>query len=292
MNSYFVVTVLEDAEDRPTQKSSTCRTFQGGQCSGVVRSPSSSVVLGRTPQLVPSRLPLSPGIWPNVLMASIWSFARSSLRGRLRSALAMAFVIALAGGVSLAALSGARRTDSAIGRFVTYFRPAQGQIEAPSKDFAAISRLPEVAATEAGAFMLLVPLDRKGRVDHSYEISTVALLDHLDFSRPLVVAGRLSRANQMNEVVVNPSAQILSPTNRKLPNRRRLMNCRPVNLVHAVQRRHDDERRRASVSRMLGHARQDGATIGRRAPWRSPVGTLAVVGPLRDLPAFAAWCQS
>ena len=83
MNSYFVVTVLEDAEDRPTQKSSTCRTFQGGQCSGVVRSPSSSVLLGRTPHLVPSRLPLSPGIWLNVLMASIWSFARSSLRGRL-----------------------------------------------------------------------------------------------------------------------------------------------------------------------------------------------------------------
>ena len=120
----------------------------------------------------------------------------------------MAFVIALAGGVSLAALAGARRTDSAIGRFVTYFGPAQGQIEAPSSDFVAISRLPEVAATEAGAFMLLEPLDRKARVDHSYEVSTVAVLDHLDFSRPLVVAGRLPRANQMNEVVVNPSAAI------------------------------------------------------------------------------------
>ena len=69
----------------------------------------------------------------------------------------MAFVIAVAGGLSLAALAGARRTDSAIGRFDTYFRPAQGQIAAPSNDFAAISRLPEVAATEAGAFMLLVP---------------------------------------------------------------------------------------------------------------------------------------
>lgn len=56
--------------------------------------------------------------------------------------------------------------------------------------------------------MLLEPIDRKARVDHSYEVSTVALLDHLDFSRPLVVAGRLPRANQMNEVVVNPSAAI------------------------------------------------------------------------------------
>jgi hypothetical protein len=123
----------------------------------------------------------------------------------------MAFVIALAGGVSLAALAGARRTDSAIGRFVTYFGPAQGQIEAPSSDFVAISRLPEVAATEAGAFMLLEPLDREARVDHSYEVSTVAVLDHLDFSRPLVVAGRLPRANQMNEVVVNPSACATRP---------------------------------------------------------------------------------
>ena len=120
----------------------------------------------------------------------------------------MTLVIAVAGGISLAAFAGARRTDSAVGRFVTYFRPAQGQIEAPPRDFSAIARLPEVAATEAGAFMLLAPLDRTRRADRSYEISTVALLDHLRFSRPLVLAGRLPRANEINDVVVNPSAAL------------------------------------------------------------------------------------
>lgn len=92
-----------------------------------------------------------------------------------------------------------------VGRFVTQFQPAQGQIEAPTRDFSAIAALPQVSATEAGAFMLLAPIDRTGRVNRSYEISTVDLLDHLDFSRPLILAGRLPGANDVNDVVVNPS---------------------------------------------------------------------------------------
>ena len=122
--------------------------------------------------------------------------------------MAMVLVIAIAGGISLAALAGARRTDSAVGRFVASFRPAQGQIEAPTRDFSDIAKLPEVAATEAGAFMLLAPTERTGRVDRSYEISPIDLLNHLDFSRPLVLSGRLPRANEVNDVVVNPSAAL------------------------------------------------------------------------------------
>jgi hypothetical protein len=120
----------------------------------------------------------------------------------------MVLVIAIAGGIALAALAGARRTDSAVGRFVTYFRPAQGQISAPPKDFKSIAGLPDVAATESGADMLLAPIDRTGRVDHSYVISTLDLLSHLHFSRPVVLAGRLPRANEVNDVVVNPSAAL------------------------------------------------------------------------------------
>src|ERR1700722_16934794 len=144
----------------------------------------------------------------NSTMAAVWACARSSLKGRFRSTIAMTLVIAIAGGISLAAFAGARRTDSAVGRFVTYFRPAQGQIEAPPREFSAIARLPEMASTEAGAFMLLAPLDRTGRVNRSYEISTVALLDNLRFSRPLVLAGRLPRADEVNDVGVNPSAAL------------------------------------------------------------------------------------
>lgn len=141
-------------------------------------------------------------------MAAVWAYARSAFRGRYRSAIAMALVIAIAGGISLAVFAGARRTDSAVGRFVTYFRPAEGQISAPPKDFNAIAKLPEVAATESGAFMLLAPLDRTGRVVRSYVISTLALVNHLHFSRPLVLAGRLPGANEADDVVVNPSAAL------------------------------------------------------------------------------------
>ena len=141
-------------------------------------------------------------------MAAVWAYARSAFRGRYRSAIAMALVIAIAGGISLAVFVGARRTDSAVGRFVTYFRPAEGQISAPPKDFNAIAKLPEVAATESGAFMLLAPLDRTGRVVRSYVISTLALVNHLHFSRPLVLAGGLPGANEADDVVVNPSAAL------------------------------------------------------------------------------------
>ena len=148
----------------------------------------------------------APGF--NSQVPAVWACARSSLKARFRSTIVMTLVIAIAGGISLAALAGARRTDSAVGRFVTYFRPAQGQIEAPPRDFTAIARLPEVSATQAGAFMLFAPLGPTGRPDRSYVIGATTLLDHLHFSRPLVLAGRLPRANEANDVVVNPSAAL------------------------------------------------------------------------------------
>src|SRR5262245_5812750 len=51
-------------------------------------------------------------------MPAVWLRFRAELRTRWRALLAVALLVGLAGGAALAALAGARRTDTAFGRLV------------------------------------------------------------------------------------------------------------------------------------------------------------------------------
>ncbi len=51
-------------------------------------------------------------------MAAVWFRFRAELRTRWRSALGLALLVGLAGGIVLTAIAGARRTDSAYPRFI------------------------------------------------------------------------------------------------------------------------------------------------------------------------------
>jgi ABC-type uncharacterized transport system permease subunit len=56
-------------------------------------------------------------------MAAVWVRARAELRRRWRATVLLMFVVGLAGGAVMAAVAGARRTDSAMDRFLAYNRP-------------------------------------------------------------------------------------------------------------------------------------------------------------------------
>src|SRR5438128_12147173 len=58
-------------------------------------------------------------------VAAVWMAARAQLRRRWGATVALALLVGLAGGVVLAAVAGASRTDTAMDRFVAYSRPEE-----------------------------------------------------------------------------------------------------------------------------------------------------------------------
>jgi hypothetical protein len=84
-------------------------------------------------------------------MTAVWARGRAELRSRWRSWLALAILLGLAGGVVLALVAGARRTDTAYDRLLAAERPAD--LEVQVGDLA-----------DAGVPEPLAALDRLGRL--------------------------------------------------------------------------------------------------------------------------------
>ncbi len=86
-------------------------------------------------------------------MTAVWARLRAELRSGLRSLIALALVLGVFGGVTLASLAGGRRTDSAYDRFISTMRPPQafvlsgqgGQTGFPPVDLHRVLALPQVA---------------------------------------------------------------------------------------------------------------------------------------------------
>jgi hypothetical protein len=138
-------------------------------------------------------------------MGAIAFWARTDVRRGLRSALLLLVGIGVAGGVSLAALAGARRTDTAVDRFVAYAKPSNGAVVASPSVYARIARLPQVAFATRAARFGLARLDATGRPIASDVLGAVSVAD-LRGGRGILVAGREPRANRPDEVIVNVSA--------------------------------------------------------------------------------------
>ena len=76
----------------------------------------------------------------------------------------LTLITALMGSVAVAGLAGARRTDTAVARFLQYVGPIQGQVSTDHPaTMAKIAALPDVAYSETGALMLVIPVAIDGR---------------------------------------------------------------------------------------------------------------------------------
>jgi hypothetical protein len=93
----------------------------------------------------------------------VWLCVRSRLRQDWRSLVVLTLITALMGSVALAGLAGARRTDTAVGRFLQYAGPMLGQVSADPATMDKIAALPDVAYSEIGALMLVTPVTVDGR---------------------------------------------------------------------------------------------------------------------------------
>ena len=132
---------------------------------------------------------------------------RSDLRRRWRSWLAIVVLAGLIGGMSMAAVAGWRRTNSAMERFFEYHEAANGYTEGrfTAQDVEAI---PGVAAAIGGDYFLLAPIDDAGRVhpEHLGQVSpfsTTSPKVYTGFGRPILVDGAFPDPSVATEVAVD-----------------------------------------------------------------------------------------
>ena len=142
-------------------------------------------------------------------MGAIWYRARSELRRRWAGTLVLAVLVGVAGAAVLTAVAGARRTDTALDRFVEYHRPDTLELTLGDRglDPAAVARLPQVASTGRAAYVLMAPSRPDGTPDPNAAgvINPFLLIpEHGPAIRPLLVDGRLpDQERQPLETVVD-----------------------------------------------------------------------------------------
>jgi FtsX-like permease family len=139
-------------------------------------------------------------------MAAVWARARAELRRRWRATVLLMVVVGLAGGAVMAAVAGARRTDSAMDRFLAWSRPMQ--VLLGGVDYEAVRRLPQVADADESAYVAMTPSTPAGAPDpgalgsiNPFPAVHGRLL--VTSERPILVRGRLPDPARPLEVAVD-----------------------------------------------------------------------------------------
>ena len=141
-------------------------------------------------------------------MRAVWLRVRAGLRQDWRSPLVLALITGLMGSLVLVSLAGARRTDTAVPRFLAWSGPTEGQVAGvPFATLGRLRRLPGLAYSERGAFMLMAasPAGQPAAARPG-QVTTWALIDTPPQSRAIVVAGRRPNPARADEVMINEAA--------------------------------------------------------------------------------------
>jgi ABC-type lipoprotein release transport system permease subunit len=141
-------------------------------------------------------------------MAAVRVRAAAELRRRWKATVLLAVLIGLTGGVVLAAVAGARRTDTVMDRFLAYHQATNVAVEVQGLDTDAVRRLPMVAEVAEGAYMVMVVALPSGEPnpDAFGEINPFGGRGEPwpgSSNRPILVAGRLPSKDRPLEVAVD-----------------------------------------------------------------------------------------
>jgi putative ABC transport system permease protein len=144
-------------------------------------------------------------------MTAVWVRAMKELRARWRAWLAIALMVGIAGGVVMAAAAGARRTDSAVPRFLAYAQATTafvGPVDPSAAPavvplFPTLARLPQVESATALARLLSADT-----TSHSgaTPVSVLAFMTPGLNSRPILAAGKLFDPSDAGQAMINESA--------------------------------------------------------------------------------------
>lgn len=140
-------------------------------------------------------------------MAALWIRGRTDLRRRWASLLLLVVLTSLAGGVVIGAVAGARRTDTAMARFVEEFRPNDGEVDAETDaDLATIAARPEVKAMGRQSYVLLDPSGDGNDLGTVNFFIAGDARTYRRFDRLRVVSGQMFRYDRPYEIVLDDQA--------------------------------------------------------------------------------------
>ncbi len=145
----------------------------------------------------------------NDAMGIAWYARRASWRRSWRAALAVAVIGGLLGAVGLASLAGARRTDSAYGRYLASINASTVMINVPGPVLPVIQHIEHLPGVSSGAAWLglnATPIVG-GKPDDSFLTNGVAGSFDGEYFRQdkvTVLAGHLPPAGATDEVVLTP----------------------------------------------------------------------------------------
>ena len=146
---------------------------------------------------------------------ALWVRARSELRSRLRSWIALAVLAGLVGGIAITAAAGARRTDSAVPRSVAESNFSDVKVQqfgAPTLDYGQVRRLPQVAsAYRADNFFFTGETDAGRALDVGKAGLVASPNPTVGASRsaPQIVRGRQTDPAAIGEAVADEEAASL-----------------------------------------------------------------------------------
>jgi hypothetical protein len=143
------------------------------------------------------------------VMAGAFYYWRAARRRARRRTVVVALVCGLLGTVALGALAGARRTDSAYGRYLASINSSDVYVNVPGPSLVVVRQIERLPGVLSGAAQLGLGANPvvHGRVDDSF--LTDALAGSLDGEyfrqdRVSVVAGLLPRLSSTDEIVLTP----------------------------------------------------------------------------------------
>ncbi|MCJ7436225.1 MAG: hypothetical protein MUP97_00475, partial [Acidimicrobiia bacterium] len=144
-------------------------------------------------------------------MAAVWLRFRAELRSRWRALLALALLVGIAGGATLAAVAGARRTDTAFSRLLAdtkswdvLVNPDLGTDSA--LDYRDVAQLPQIAEAGRVDGLFLVTADLRSQADFGAFGVVLASRGRAGYSfgRSKLLEGRNPDPRRAREVGINP----------------------------------------------------------------------------------------
>jgi FtsX-like permease family len=138
-----------------------------------------------------------------------WYWWRAAWRGSWRPAVVVVLLTGVLGAVAMAALAGARRTESAYGRYLQSVHASDVMVNIPTTDTSLIGRVEHLAGVRSSAAWAGVDANPvvRGAVNDSFLTDSVASSVDGAFYRQdtlTVLSGRLPHLNSTNEIALTP----------------------------------------------------------------------------------------
>ncbi|MFY9867214.1 MAG: FtsX-like permease family protein, partial [Trebonia sp.] len=141
-------------------------------------------------------------------MATVWLALRADVRRRWRALVSLALLLGLAGGVVLIAAAGARRTDTAYPRLLSWANASEVEVTPGEPDpayFAALARLPQVAAVEtANQYTVALPVPHAEPDPQLEALSSPDGTYGATVDRVKILGGRMFSPGAADEAVIDP----------------------------------------------------------------------------------------